>query len=68
MNDLHLGSAEDEIRLFCIALQNIFHGEAWDVVEPHARRSWIAGAFADGTPWEAIAPRIRASWNPVDVR
>lgn len=60
--DLNLGCAEDETRVFQSALRRIFHGEPWEVVEPHARRAWTTGEFADGTTWDQVRDRIRGDW------
>lgn len=59
---IHLGEAE--IRCFQSALHRIFRGEPWEIVEPHARRAWVTGQFADGTPWEDIHERIRSAFDP----
>ena len=61
MIDLHLGDSEAEIQCFQSALHSIFHGEPWEVIEPHARRAWCVGQFADGAAWEEVRDRIRDS-------
>ena len=59
--DLHLGDSEAEIRCFQSVLHSIFRGEPWEIVEPHARRDWYVGQFADGASWEEVRDRIRVS-------
>ena len=61
MIDLHLGDSEAELQCFQSALHSIFHGEPWVVIEPHARRAWCVGQFADGATWEDVRDRIRDS-------
>lgn len=58
--ELNLGSPEEETRVFVSALRRIFYGEPWEEIEPHARRAWTAGQFAEGTPWEDVRDQIRA--------
>jgi len=58
--ELHLGRPEDETRVSVSALRRIFYGEPWEAIEPHARRAWTAGQFAEGTPWEYVRDQSRA--------
>lgn len=53
--------AEAEYQVFATALKDIFRGEPWAVVEPHAHRAWaLAGLQQD---WNDVVDRLHASWH-----
>lgn len=61
MTGLNLDDDEAEFLVFASALKEIFRGEPWAVVEPHAERAWILAGLT--RTWEDVVGRLSASWG-----